>query len=153
LCKAATLGCAAGRFKYGKNQGEMKMSDVDKNEVQNICWKTIFIAIALLAIGAVFGHVMTMKCCPMMMGPWGDGHHGMKACWDKGERECKGMWEHKCRGEKEICGKEKGWFEQRVHTGKCEPNCTYPKCSGKEADLSEPSKACPMMKEGKPEKD
>lgn len=101
------------------------------------CWKTIFIAIALLAIGAVFGHVMTMRhCCPMMMGPWGG--HGMKACWDRGEREREGGWENKCQGEKEVCGKEKGWFGHKA---------TCP---------SEPNKAsCPMMekKAGKPEKD
>jgi hypothetical protein len=120
------------------------------------CWKTIFIAIALLAIGAAFGHVMTMKhCCPMMMGPWGGGH-GMKACWDRGEREREGSWENKCQGEKEVCGKEKGWFGHKADMGKCKPGCTCPMCTKKAASLSEPDKAsCPMMekKAGKPEKD
>jgi len=115
-----------------------------KHESQSCCccqsWKAIFIAIALLAIGAVFGHVMTMRhCCPMMMGPCGD-NYGMKAFWDRGEREREGGWEHKFRGEKEGRGEreEKGWFG---HKG---------------ASLSEPNKAnCPMMgkKEGKSEKD
>ena len=110
-----------------------------KHESQSCCccqsWKAIFIAIALLAIGAAFGHVMTMKCCPMM-GPWGGGH-GMKACWDRGEREREGGWEHKFQGEKEFRGEQKGWFEHKA------------------ASLSEPNKAsCPMMekKAGKPEK-
>jgi hypothetical protein len=126
------------------------MSDVDKNEVQNICWKTIFIAIALLAIGAVFGHVMTVA----MMGPWGGP--GMKACWAKGDRECKGMWEHKCRGGKEICGKEKCWFGQKDDMGKCKPGCTCPKCTKMRACMEEPNKpVCPTMEKraGKPEKD
>jgi len=126
-----------------------------KNEGQKCCccqcWKAIFIAIALLAIGAAFGHVMTMKCCPMM-GPWGGGH-GMKACWDRGERERRereGGWEDKCQGEKEFRGEQKGWFGHKDDTGKCKPG------SMKGASLSEPGKAsCPMMgkKEGKPEKD
>ena len=125
------------------------MSETEKkNEGQKCCccqcWKAIFIAIALLAIGAAFGHVMTMKCCPMM-GPWGGGH-GMKAFWDRGEREREGGWEHKFQGEKEVRGEheEKGWFGHKADIGKCKPS------------LSEPNKAtCPMMekKEGKAKKD
>jgi hypothetical protein len=117
------------------------------------CWKAIFIAIALLAIGAVFGHVMTVKCCPMM-GP--GGGYGMKACWDRGDREREGSFEHKFRGEKEFRGEEKGWFEHKAEMGKCKPGCTCPMCSKKAASLSEPNKAsCPMMgkKEGKAKKD
>jgi hypothetical protein len=120
------------------------------------CWKTIFIAIALLAIGAVFGHVMTMRhCCPMMMGPCGD-NHGMKAFWDRGDREREGGWENKFQGEKEVRGEQKGWFGHKADMGKHKPGCTCPMCSQKGAGLSEPDKAkCPMMekKEGKSEKD
>ena len=85
-------------------------------------------------------------------GPWGGGH-GMKACWDRGERERRereGGWEDKCQGEKEFRGEQKGWFGHKDDTGKCKPG------SMKGASLSEPGKAsCPMMgkKEGKPEKD
>ena len=131
-----------------------------KNEGQNCCccqcWKTIFIAIALLAIGAVFGHVMTMRhhCCHMR-GPCGDGY-GMKACWDRGDREREGSFEHKFREEKEVRGEQKGWFGHKADMGKCKPGCTCPICSKKAASLSEPNKAsCPMMdkKEGKSEKD
>ncbi|MFA5252979.1 MAG: hypothetical protein WC454_10410 [Phycisphaerae bacterium] len=118
------------------------------------CFKAIVLAIVLLVIGAAIGHVLTMKCCPMM-GPWG-GSHGMKMCSDKGgmEREC--CLEHKMRGEKEVCGKDKGWLGQKADAGKCKPGCTCPMCSKKGADLSEPDKSkCPMAgkKEGKPEKD
>ena len=125
-----------------------------KNEGQRCCccqcWKAIFIAIALLAIGAVFGHVMTMRhhCCHMR-GPCGDSY-GMKACWDRGEREREGGWENKFRGEKEGRGEQKGWFGHKADTGKCKPG------SMKGAGLSEPDKAsCPMTdkKEGKSEKD
>ena len=127
-----------------------------KHESQSCCccqsWKAIFIALALLAIGAAFGHVMTMRhCCPMMMGPCGD-NYGMKAFWDRGEREREGGWEHKFRGEKEGRGEreEKGWFGHKADTGKCKPS------SMKGASLSEPNKAnCPMMdkKAGKSKKD
>ncbi|MFZ0034734.1 MAG: hypothetical protein WAK60_07090 [Sedimentisphaerales bacterium] len=110
------------------------------------CWKVIFIAIALLAIGAVFGHVMTMKCLGghHMMGP--GGGHGMKACWDRGNMEREGCWEHKFRGGKEVCGEQEEQFEHKAEMGKCKPGCTCPKCSKKGACLSEPNKAsCPMM--------
>ena len=120
------------------------------------CFKAIFMAIVLLAIGAVFGHAAAMRHCrSMMMGPWGGGH-GMKACWDRGEREREGGWENKFQGEKEFRGEQKGWFGHKADMGKCKPGCTCPKCSKKGAGLSEPDKAsCPMMekKEGKPEKD
>jgi hypothetical protein len=119
------------------------------------CFKAIVMAIVLLVIGAAIGHVMTMKhCCPMM-GPWGGGH-GMKACWDRGERECKGAWEHKFEEGKELRGEQKGWFGQKADMGKHKPGCTCPMCSKMRAGLSEPDKAsCPTMgkKEGKPEKD
>ena len=129
-----------------------------KNEGQSCCcckcWKTIFIAIALLAIGAVFGHVMTVRhpCCPMR-GPCGDGY-GMKSCWVGGDREREGM-EHKFRGGKGVRGEQEGWFGDKDDTGKCKPGCTCPMCSKKAACLSDPNKAsCPMMdkKGDKPEK-
>ncbi|OHB61673.1 MAG: hypothetical protein A2167_08635 [Planctomycetes bacterium RBG_13_46_10] len=89
-------------------------------------------AIVLLVIGAAIGHVVTMKCRPMM-GPWSGGP-GMKACWDKGDRECKGMWESKCQ------------FGQKDEMGKCKPGCTCPKCAKKAACMQEPNKpGCPMM--------
>jgi hypothetical protein len=131
-----------------------------KNEGQSCCcckcWKTIFIAIALLAIGAVFGHVMTMRHlgCPMR-GLCGDSY-GMKACWDRGDREREGGLEHKFRGGKEVRGEQEGWFGHKADTGKHKPGCTCPICSKKAASLSEPNKAgCPMMdkKEGKSEKE
>ena len=110
-----------------------------KNEGQNCCcckcWGKIFITIALLAIGAVIGHIMTMRHhCGHMRGLCGDGY-GMKACWDRGERECEGSSERKAM---------------------CKPGCTCPKCSKKAAGLSDPNKACcPMMdkKEAEPKKD
>jgi hypothetical protein len=133
-----------------------------KNEGQSCCcckcWKTIFIAIALLAIGAVIGHVMTIRhhCC-RMMGPCGDGY-GMKSCWDReDDREGEGM-EHKFREGKEgkeVRGEQEGLFGHKDDAGKHKPGCTCPVCSKKAAGLSEPNKAgCPMMdkKEGKPEK-
>jgi len=102
-----------------------------KHESQSCCccqsWKAIFITIALLVIGAVFGHVMTVKHCPMMKS-FGGGHC-MKAFWDKGDR-----------GERE-CN-----MEREFDAGRCEPGCTCPKCSKMGASLSEPNMAgCPMM--------
>jgi hypothetical protein len=119
------------------------------------CFKAIVMAIVLLVIGAAIGHVITMKhCCPMM-GPWGGGH-SMKACWDRGDREREGGWERKFQGEKEARGEQKGWFEHRADTGKHKPGCTCPMCSQKGAWLPDPNKAgCPMMdkKAGKSKKD
>jgi len=109
-----------------------------KNEGQNCCcykcWGKIFITIVLLIIGAVIGHIMTMKHhCGHMRGLC-DGY-GMKACWDRGDR---GEREEKeFRGERE----EKGWFGHKDDMGKCQPGCTCPKCSKKAACLSEPNKA------------
>jgi hypothetical protein len=111
-----------------------------KNEGQSCCcckcWGKIFITIALLTIGAVIGHVMTMRhhCCHMR-GLCGDG---MKACWDRGDREREGGFEHKFREGKEVYGEQKGWFGHKADS------------------LSEPNKAgCPMMdkREGKSRKD
>jgi hypothetical protein len=135
------------------------MSETEKkNEGQKCCccqcFKAIVMAIVLLVIGAAFGHVMTMKCCPMM-GPWGSSH-GMKACWDRGDREREGGWEHKFQGEKEARGEQKGWFGHKADMGKCKPGCTCPMCSQKGAFLPDPNKAsCPMMdkKAGKSKKD
>ncbi len=132
------------------------MSEIEKkDEGQKCCcccqcFKAIVMAIVLLVIGAAIGHVMTIKCCPMM-GPWGG--HGMKACW---EREREGGWENKFQEEKEICSKEKGWFGQKTDMGKCKPGCTCPMCTKMRACMQEPNKpVCPMTgkKEGKPEKD
>jgi hypothetical protein len=116
--------------------------DEKKNEGQSCCcckcWKIIFITIALLAIGAVIGHVMTMRHhCRNMRGLCGDGY-SMKARWDRGDKEREGSSEHK------------------AVAGMCKPGCTCPVCSKKAAGLSDPNKAgCPMMgkKEGKSEKD
>ena len=108
-----------------------------KNEGQNCCcckcWGKIFITIALLIIGAVIGHIMTMKHCCHMRGLCGDGY-GMKACWDRGDRG------------RESGLEQKGWFGHKDDMGKCQPGCTCPKCSKKAACLPEPNKAgCPMM--------
>ena len=114
-----------------------------KNEGQNCCcckcWGKIFITIALLAIGAVIGHIMTMKHCCHMRGLC-DGY-GMKACWDRGDREREGGFEHKFPGGKEAFGEQRGWFGHRDDMEKCQPGCTCPKCSKKAACLSEPNKA------------
>jgi hypothetical protein len=98
------------------------------------CWKIIFITLALLIIGAIFGHAMTMKghCC-MMGGP--GGGWGMKACWDKDGAEHHGWWGHK------------------EEMGKHQPGCMCPMCYKKSACPAEPNKAgCPMMgkEQGKP---
>ncbi len=134
-----------------------------KNEGQNCCcckcWGKIFITIALLIIGAVIGHIMTMKhhCCHMR------GlcdSHGMKAFWDKGDRDSEGGFEHKFREreEKEDYDEHEGksWFGHKDDMGKCQPGCTCPRCCKKAAGLSEPNKAnCPMMdkKDDKSKKD
>jgi hypothetical protein len=104
--------------------------DEKKNEGHKCCccqcWKTIFIAIALLAIGAAIGHIMTMhhQRCGMM--GCGDGY-GMKACQERGERECEGS------------------SECKAMSGKCQPGCKCPMCSKKAASSAEPNKAkCPM---------
>jgi hypothetical protein len=118
------------------------------------CFKAIVMAIVLLVVGAAIGHVMTMKYCRAMMGPWGG--HGMKMCCDREEMEREGNWGHKFEEEKEVGGKDKGWFGQKADMGKCKPGCTCPKCAKKGADLSEPGKgSCPMTekKAGKPEKE
>jgi hypothetical protein len=119
--------------------GELKMSENEnKNEGQSCCcckcWKTIFITIALLAIGAVFGHVMTVKHhCGMMGGP---GGCCMKACWDKDKdgMEHHGMWGHK------------------PLPPACKPGCMCPVCSKKKsccAPVSDPNKpVCPMTEKG-----
>jgi hypothetical protein len=123
-----------------------------KNEGQNCCcckcWGKIFITIALLIIGAVIGHIMTMRhhCCHMR-GLCGAGY-GMRACWDRGEREREGGFEHKFPWGKEFRGEreEKGWFGHKDDMGKCQPGCTCPRCSAKAACLPEPNKAgCTMM--------
>ncbi len=133
------------------------MSENEKHESRSCCccqsWKAIFIAITFIAIGAAFGHIITMihmgHCCHMR-GPCGDG---MRACWDRDGRERECSFERKFRGEDR--GEENGWFEHKTDAGKCKPGCTCPMCL-KKAGLSEPNKpGCPMMdkKEGKPKKD
>jgi hypothetical protein len=134
------------------------MSEEEKKHNGCCCcqsWKAIFIALTLLIIGAIFGHVMTMQQFRgPMRGPCGD-RHGMKACWDRDGREREGGWEHKFRGGREACGEREGLSGHKDDTGKCQPGCTCPMCSKKAARLSEPNKAgCPMMdkKEGASEK-
>lgn len=142
-----------------QEKGETRMSETEKkDEGQKCCccecFKAIFMAIVLLAIGAAIGHVMTVKHCRPMMGPWGG--HGMKMCCDKGGMERERGMANEMRGEKKVCGKDKGWFGQKADKGKCKPGCTCPKCSKKGAFMSEPEKGkCPMTgkKEGKLEKD
>jgi hypothetical protein len=140
-------GCAAGHFKYGKYQGELKMSeDEKKSGIQKCiaceCFKAIFMAIVLLAIGAIFGYGAAMRQCRLMMGPCGGP--GVKACWDKSERECKDIW--KFEREKGICDKGKAWFINKDDFGKCKPGCTCPKCTKISACMQEPNKpVCPMM--------
>jgi hypothetical protein len=118
--------------------------DEKKNEGQCCCckcWKTIFIAIALLAIGYAFGHCGAMRhrgCCMK-----GDGH-GMKACWDRDGGEREGSWGNKaCQGdkaygEKKEYGEKKGWFGHKE-------GCTCPKCMKKAGGPADPNKTgCPM---------
>jgi hypothetical protein len=129
----------------------------NKNESKHCCccqsWKALFIAIAFMAIGAVFGHMMTMmhlRCCGHhnMMGPCGG--YGMGECRERGERECEGRFEHKFQCEKE------GYGEREEKS--CEYKGEMGKCPKKAACVSEPNKtSCPMMdkdkKEGKSKKD
>jgi hypothetical protein len=128
-----------------KNFKEKKMED-EKKSCCYECFKAIFMAIVLLAIGAIFGYGAAMRHCRLMMGPWG-GHH-MKACWERCEREREGGWENKCIEERGVCGKEKGgWFGHKKDVEESKP------CPMKGADLPEPEKGSyPMMKEGKPGK-
>ncbi|MCX5632476.1 MAG: hypothetical protein NTW93_02185 [Phycisphaerae bacterium] len=129
-----------------------------KHDSQSCCcqsWKAILIAIAFMAIGAVFGHKMTMmhNCCHMR-GPCGGGY-GREVCRDRDYREYEGSFEHKFQEGKKVYGEQKGWFGHKADMGKCKPGCTCPICSKRAAGLSEPNKAgCPMMdkKEGKPRK-
>jgi hypothetical protein len=96
-------------------------------------WKAIFITLALLIIGAVFGHILTVKHCGMMGGP--RGGPGMKACWDRDGAGRQGCW-----GDREQMGKHK-------------PGCMCPMCSKRAGCAVEPNKAgCPMMgkEQGKP---
>jgi len=118
---------------------------MDENEKKNDgqscccckCCGRIFVVIALLVIGAVIGHVMTIRHhCGHMRGLCGDGY-GMKTCWDRGDREYKSDFEHK------------------ADMGKCKPGCTCPMCLKKTAGLSDPNKdSSPMMdkKEDKSDK-
>ena len=132
-----------------------------KHDSQSCCccqsWKAIFIAIAFVAIGAVIGHKMTimhMMYCSHHMKELCGGGYGREACWDRGQRECEGGFEHKFHEKREVGGEraEKGWFGHKADIRKCKPGCTCPMCSKKAAGMSEPNKAgCPMMdkKEGK----
>ncbi len=96
------------------------------------CWKVIFITLALLIIGAIFGHLMTMRHHGCMMERPCCGW-GMKACWDKEGAEHHRWWGHK--------------------DGMHRPGCMCPMCCNKAVGLAEPNKAgCPMMgkERGKP---
>jgi len=91
------------------------------------CWKKIFITLALLIIGAIFGHAMTMK------------HHGgmmrqpccgweMKACWDRDGGEHHGKWGHK-----DMMSMHK-------------QDCMCPMCCKRAAFTADPNKvSCPLM--------
>jgi hypothetical protein len=123
------------------------MSEDDrKSGIQSQCWKTIFIAIALLAIGAVIGHLLTVRCphC-RMMGRCGDGY-GMKAPWGKGGPTGRCEFGDKLGYGRKFCDKQGKWTGCREKMGMCKPGCTCPKCSKKGACLSEDKKGvCPMM--------
>ena len=91
------------------------------------CWGRIFITIALLAIGAVIGHKMTMCHYGGMMGRPCCGWE-MKGCWDRDGAEHHNRWGYKA--------------EMGMH----KPGCMCPVCCKKAASMSEPNKAvCPMM--------
>ena len=98
------------------------------------CWKTIFITLALLIIGAIFGHAMAMKHHGgMMRRPCGGWE--MKACWDRDGAEHHGRW---------GCKDEMGMHK---------PGCMCPMCCKRAAFLADPNKAsCPMpgKEQGKP---
>ena len=96
------------------------------------CWKVIFITLALLIIGAIFGHLMTVRHHGCMM-PRPCCDWGMKAHWDKEGAEHHRWWGHK----------------DEMHG----PGCMCPMCCNKAARPAEPNKAgCPMMEkeQGKP---
>jgi len=96
------------------------------------CWKVIFIALALLIIGAIFGHVMTMR------------HHGCMM-----ERPCCD-WGMKAHSDKEGAEHHRWWGHKDGMHG---PGCMCPMCCNKAARPAEPNKAaCPMMEkeQGKP---
>jgi hypothetical protein len=109
------------------------MSEEEKKHDSCCCcqtWKAIFITLALLIIGAIFGHIMTVKHCCIMGGPW-----GIKACWDRD-----GAGHH-------------GWWGDKDEMGKHKPGCMCPMCCKRAAGIAEPNKAgCPMMgkEQGKP---
>lgn len=118
--------------------------DEKKSEIQNQCWKTIFIAIALLAIGAVLGHLATVRCC-WMMGRCGGGY-GMRACWDKGRMESQCEFGHRFGGKKKVYDKQGNWVGHKEKMGKGKPGRAYPKCSKKATSLPEQKKAvCPVV--------
>jgi len=99
------------------------------------CWKKIFITLALLIIGAMIGHVMTMKHhCRVMK--WPCGGREMKACWDRDSAEHHG----RCRDKDEM--------------GMHKPGCMCPTCcKERAASHADPNKAgCPMIgkEQGKP---
>lgn len=128
-----------------------------KHDSQTCCccqsWKAIFIAIAFLAIGAFLGHTMTMHgrgFRPAMMGrQWCPMSMRQPCCCHMMRGPCEWKWEgsygHKFREGKEVCGKEKGWFERKADVRKCKPGCTCAKCTKKASRPSELKKpSCPM---------
>lgn len=106
------------------------MSDEEKKHDSCCCkcWKKIFITLALLIIGAIFGHAMAMRHHGGMRWPCG---REMKSCWDREGAEHHGKWGHK--------------DEMQMH----KPGCMCPMCCKKAAAPAEPNKAsCPMMEKG-----
>jgi hypothetical protein len=115
------------------------MSDEEKKQDASCCWtcwKIIFITLALLIIGAVFGHVMTVRHYYHHHYWMSCGEDGMKACWQKHEGEHHGWW-----------WKEKEEKEEHK-PGVC------PKSTKKKVCAAEPNKAvCPLMKKEREEKE
>lgn len=124
--------------------------DERKSEIQSQCWKTIFIAIALLAIGAVLGHLATVRCCQMT---GRCGGYGMRACWDGGRLEGQREFGHRFGGGKKVCDKQGDWVECKGKMEKSKPGREHPKCSKKAGSLSEQKKGvCPMAEKKAEEK-
>jgi hypothetical protein len=103
-----------------------------KNRCYCNCWKAIFIAIALLVIGAVIGHALTMNHYGhgfYMMGPGYQGH-AANACWARD-------------------GQHQGWWGHRAYMGQYQLCCPCPIHSNKTACSTGINKpGCQMMEKG-----
>ena len=124
------------------------MDEADKRQVEGICWRTVLIAVVLMAIGAGIGHIATVRHC-MMMGRCGD--YGMKTCWNKGwgAGSCDKQWQSGCKKEMGMCKPGCTCPKCSQKAAMCKPGCTCPKCLKKKAECkSDPNKAgCPMSGE------